>query len=221
VLADDWCFVKSRASSNSPSWTTLFWSIFCFYGWLYLNVLVYIVLLCVALRHIYLLKNSLNINSVALNKMETSIYKLVWYPLITLVVWLPAAIHDVTELNEDSSARYTSNSAQYFAYLLPTTHGIFICCAFFATNTDVRLVLTELFQFRGWPDDTLLETLISAEMTMRAAATDRSSRGSDSRGTALTSPMKKKMMSPVPVVTNPLGWTADDSDEGTSEDPYI
>lgn len=181
---DDWCFVKERASSSSPPWTTLFWSIFCFYGWLYLNVLVYIVLLAVTLRHIYTMGRGVHKDSITLSKMKASLYKLIWYPLITLVVWLPSAIYDVTELDNDSSGgRYTSNSSQYLAYLLPTTHGILMCGAFFATNRDVQLVLRELWQGRGLPENALLESLIAAERTSSLA-----DRGSHSRSGSGSNP---------------------------------
>lgn len=241
--ADDWCFIKERASSNAPSWTTLFWSIFCFYGWLYLNVLVYILLLAVALRHIYVLRTGFNNDCITLDKMQSSLYKLMWYPLITLVVWLPAAIYDVTELGEDSSGRYTRNSAQYFAYLLPTTHGILICGAFFATNTDVKILLRELFQGRGLPDSSLLESLLSAERSSiksdRGSSESSSSNGiknksknknkqhftlslSGSTGrsiSASTSPAKQKS----PGIPNPLGWTDDDGGGGgcINDDNYV
>ena len=126
-----------------------------------------------------MLRRGINRDSITLNKMESSLYKLIWYPLITLVVWLPAAVYDMTELDDDSGGRYTSNSSQYLAYLLPTTHGILMCGAFFATNTDVQVVLRELWQGRGLPQDTLLETLISAERTLHLS--DRGSQESLSK----------------------------------------
>ena len=162
---DDWCFIKERASSNSPNWTTVFWSIFSFYFWLYLNVLVYIVLLVMAMRHIYKMRRGLNRESITLEKMQKSLKKLVWYPLITLIVWLPAALYDVAELSEknDDDSRYSSNSSQYFAYLLPTTHGILICIVYFATNIDMKLVLQEVCSGKGLPNSPLLESLTSSE----------------------------------------------------------
>lgn len=242
-ILDDWCFIRERASSNAPEWTTMFWSVFCFYGWIFLNVLLYIILLCLALQHIFKLKKLLNTDSITLNKMQASIQKLIWYPLITLVVWTPAAIYDFTELHEPTTGKFTNNSTQYVAYLFPALHGILMSIAFFATNSDVHVVLKELWQGRGLPDPMLLENLV-CQMTESPSITNRSSGGSSCSGTTITSLDSKgfKAVNPVgytqtyaapstasvlgkksvvkknaKAINNPLGWRGDD-DVGNFDD---
>ena len=56
-LVDDWCFIKERAPYSKSS--TLVWSIFAFYGWLYLNIVLYFVLLCIALRHVFHMRRTM------------------------------------------------------------------------------------------------------------------------------------------------------------------
>lgn len=188
LSADDWCFIKERASSSSPQWTTLFWSIVSFYGWIFLSVFIYMILVVLTMSHVISMRQSLRTDSLTLNKLSTSLVKLIWYPLITIIVWLPAAIYDFTEYNKAINDRPSKSDdfSQYIAYLLPATHGFLIAIVFIATNIDVRLVLLEMCRGRGMPSPQLLENILcQVENSSSASADSRSVDKSPSKAAAM------------------------------------
>jgi len=153
----DWCFLKSRANDDFPAWTTVFWSIAAFYGWLFVALVVYLVLFCVTFRHIYRMRSTLR-HSFTVNQLELLLFKLIWYPLVTFCTWLPTAIYDIDELEKTQNSNVAGNeTAGYVSYLLASAYGLLICCAYFATNKDVRFILVEVLSGRGFPSDTIVE----------------------------------------------------------------
>lgn len=205
----DWCFIRERASSGTPEWSTVVWSIFCFYGWLFLNVVLYFVLLCMALRHILQMRTAEK-NNLVQQRLEASLHKLVWYPLITFFVWLPSAIYDIDDLEKSYDAgSTTSYAAAYFSHLTPITHGFFICCAYFTTNSDVLIVLTEFVKGRGFLEESLLESHNRSSSNIQ---TESPPSGSvPSRSTVSTRVFSKD---------NPLGWKGD-ADDDVNNDAYM
>lgn len=232
---DDWCFVRERASSNAPEWTTMFWSMFCFYAWIFLTALIYLVLIFITIRHVYKLRGLVEGSSVTLDKMEASLFKLIWYPLISLIVWGPAAVYDFAELYHATSGQFSGNFLEYVAYLFPGLHGILICIAFFATNTDVRVILVELCGGRGLPNEQLLENLLCQNTSYTGRSSSGTNGGLSARDTGVScvtrdtgiSQLSFAIESPSvvgksshsiankkqPTMKNPLGWTGDAVDE--------
>lgn len=199
---DDWCFIRERASSNSPSWTTVFWSIFSFYGWVYLCILIYVILLCLAFAHVVQMRNELSFSR-SLSKMQSSLFRLIWYPMIALFVWLPSAVYDVNELSSSDDDYTAGRATQYFAYLLPATHGICLFCVYVATNSDVRVVFLRLLCLMGLPEPSLLESLM---------ATSEASSAGDKKPQLLLRNTSANNKSSDKDTSNPLGWTGDNED---------
>jgi hypothetical protein len=69
---------------------------------------------------------------------------------------MPVALLDVDEHDNNIDSKIDSYSLVFFAYCSPSLHGFLISCAYFATNNDAKLVLTELLYFRGFPDEKLV-----------------------------------------------------------------
>lgn len=138
-----WCFLDHR--SNMPKWTLVFWIIVAFYLWFYLAVLTYLVLLWfIAYRvlHVYgtHARASQELEKKRLrSRILQSLMRLVWYPLIVIICWLPSALHDVSEaLSRHANYLHISITV---LNMFPAAQGLLTSIAFICTNQDAQGIL--------------------------------------------------------------------------------
>ena len=137
--------------------------------------------------------------------MEDALYKLIWYPLITFCTFFATAMHDTDELIYEDTGANSSYTAAYFGHVLPITHGFFVCCAYFGTNNDVFLVLKELINMRGFPDDEGYDVLMKASAAAWQAQTNPPRQVSSRSRSASNTPTSN--------ISNPLGLNKENAED--------
>jgi hypothetical protein len=141
-----WCFLDYR--SESPRWTLLFWIIVSFYVWFYVAVVTYLLLLWfISYRISYIYSTHARARNGSEHSGRARIYRsllrMIWYPIIIIICWLPSAIWDVEEALHDS--RKGSDALQMgnmaFINVFPASQGLLTSIAFICTNKDVKSML--------------------------------------------------------------------------------
>ena len=134
-----WCFVADRR--GSPEWTELFWIIFSFFFWIWLTMvvnLVQIILIVLKLRNM----------NVVTSVVKSTVRKLIYYPLITLLCWTLNTVSNMYLISTNSSLSGVSASwgmVSDLGILLALSQGIFNAFVFVGMNTIVREHWAELF----------------------------------------------------------------------------
>jgi hypothetical protein len=148
-----WCFLDR---SPSHQWTLTFWIFFSFYVWFYVAVLIYFILLwsiTYRLSYVYgtlaRLQNRCEIQTIL--RIQRSIRRFIWYPLIILICWFPSALWDINEALDESSLSSTTSGGNghhttsflsrdwdnsYFN-IFPASQGLITSIAFLSTNRDI------------------------------------------------------------------------------------
>lgn len=136
-----WCVIVSKENSNSSPLVTVVWTVFSFYFWIWLSV----VLSCVLIYHI-MLKIRLEKSPTLKAKLRLQFAKCCPYPFIVAISWtLPAVVsirRAVRSTHDTISSSQTSTSTgeealNILATLLPCLMGFFNACIFIWSNFEV------------------------------------------------------------------------------------
>jgi hypothetical protein len=148
-----WCFLDR---SPTHKWTLTFWIFFSFYLWFYLAVFLYFLLLwsiTYRLSFVYgtLARLQNRCEVVTVQRIQGSIRKFIWYPLIIVICWLPSALWDINEALDESGGKMQSFfsrdwDSSYFN-IFPAAQGFLTSIAFLSTNTDISQLLIQTFGF--------------------------------------------------------------------------
>ena len=84
-----WCFFVSN--NENKQYIELMWVILSFYGWIISSIFIILFFII----HIYIKLSQMAI--ISSDKLDT-INRLVGYPIILIICWLPAAVTDIIEL---------------------------------------------------------------------------------------------------------------------------
>ena len=120
-----WCFVSE--TSSSPDWAVTFWSLFSFYLW----VLIAIAIMVLLMLDLFIKVRSMPHTS---NIVSNSLKKLVFYPIVFIVCWIPSYVSDSAYSQHSADDRSTNVSGS----LLPCLQGFFLSITFFYQNIVVR-----------------------------------------------------------------------------------
>jgi len=126
-----WCFVASR--SDSPMWGELFWTIFSFFFWIWLAIFVNVVQIVMVVRKLRNLQVS--------RAVRSTMRKLIWYPLMTMVCWFLVSIGTIHVIANNTSFEDVNTSWQMITIvgsLLAILQGFFNACFFITMNKIVR-----------------------------------------------------------------------------------
>lgn len=142
-----WCFLKSRP--GSVGWTYEFWVIVSFYGWIYIAVVAYVVILCSVIYRLSSssLRSSTDESSATHVLVPTLLLKLIWYPIIILVSWSVITIYVIWDAyNSKSARRYISDLPLFIplTFSAPLLHGFLASLAFFLSSLESRRTLFSL-----------------------------------------------------------------------------
>lgn len=127
-----WCFVAD--TSESPSWSVLFWVIVSFYAWVWLAMagsLFMIVSIALKLRKLQIVPEVI----------LSTIGKLALYPIIIVVCW---SLNTIANLYIFSTGKaYTDMSSSWslvanLGVAMSTSQGVLNACVFFGMNPLVR-----------------------------------------------------------------------------------
>lgn len=123
-----WCFIADR--EDSPSWSLSFWAFASFFFWILLSLILTSFFI---VRVYFIVKNMADMPEIS----RYTLRKLVFYPLITLVCWLPACLIYFLALY-GSTSQYGKYLANVFALSTATSQGLLNSAVFLANNELVR-----------------------------------------------------------------------------------
>jgi hypothetical protein len=135
-----WCFIADR--KGSPSWSLLFWFILSYYVWVWIAMLFNVFFVCAILYKLYRMKE-------IPQRVNTTIRKLLLYPIIISLCWAPTTVWDMyTQVNDvDYSTGWTYYDG--IATICAISQGFLFTCVFFGFNTTVRTAWRDLFVSLG------------------------------------------------------------------------
>ncbi len=120
-----WCFVSQ--TSSSPDWAVTFWSLFAFYLWVLISIAIMILLMLDLFIKVRSMPHTSNI-------VSNSLKKLVFYPIVFIVCWIPSYISDYSYSQHYAVKESTDVSGS----ILPCLQGFFLSITFFYQNIVVR-----------------------------------------------------------------------------------
>lgn len=127
----DWCFISSTLPGY-PQWTQLFWELLSFYIWMWLCIIAMTVLLILVLFK----RRSMRSVPAA---VESSIWKLFWYPLIVCMCWIIPSYTDIyANVQPDAPVTLSSERLQIASSVIPILQGLLTATVFAANNAIVR-----------------------------------------------------------------------------------
>lgn len=131
---ESWCYYAMRGnSSRFKTSTLLIWKIFSFYLWVWLSAGVSVYLLTITNYRIRTME-------VVPNEVLTTRARLMWYPIITMVCWLPATLVDCFGVVDWGTV------INYLSNILAIVPGFFLSVVFFVQNPKV----VRQVQLRAW-----------------------------------------------------------------------
>lgn len=114
-------------------WGELFWTIFSFFFWIWLAILVNIVQIVMVVRKLRNLQVS--------KAVRSTMRKLIWYPLMTMVCWFLVSIGTIHVIANNTTFEDVNTSWQMITIvgsLLAILQGFFNACFFITMNKIVR-----------------------------------------------------------------------------------
>jgi hypothetical protein len=148
-----WCFLKSRR--NSPPGALLFWISFSYF-WFYACLLVYVYFIGLSVRRVSGMTKSVG-NAQTLHHMRDYLMKLIWYPIISAVVWLPEAgfdLHAAIDTNAPNDRIDGSMAWVYAGHLLPILDGCLVSVVYFLTNPNATAhLISDVFGIKRFEGD--------------------------------------------------------------------
>lgn len=120
-----WCFISK--TDDSPSWAVTFWSLASFYLW----ILLAIIIMTVLMADLFIKLRSMPHTS---NIVSNSLKKLIFYPIVFIICWIPSYICDY-KYSQDSSVQESTNIS---GSILPCLQGFLLSIIFFYQNIVVR-----------------------------------------------------------------------------------
>lgn len=133
----EWCFIAER--DGSPAWSVTFWAIASFFFWILSSLFLTVFFL---IRVYFIISRMMDMPEIS----NYTLQKLVFYPLITVVCWLPACLIYFLALNgETNDRKYNWNLANSFALSTAVAQGLLNSAAFLANNELVRSKWIALF----------------------------------------------------------------------------
>lgn len=126
-----WCFVSN--GTDSPKWGELFWTIASFFFWIWLTILINIIQIVMVVRKLRNLQVS--------KAVRSTMRKLIWYPLLTMVGWFLVsigAIHVISQNTTFEGASLPWKVLTIAGTLLEVSQGFFNACFFIGMNKIVR-----------------------------------------------------------------------------------
>lgn len=135
---DGWCFLEP----GKNSWTYDFWVYVSFFGWVYLALIIYIVLIA----YISFYASNSSTGQVTRSLINKILYKLIWYPIIILISWSIITAYILWDAYNPSSPALQNNTFIYFTFSVPLFSGFFTSVAFFFGSSEAKRCLYEMFR---------------------------------------------------------------------------
>jgi hypothetical protein len=137
---DGWCFL--RPGSEYPNWTYEFWTIVAFFGWVYLAIAFYLILI------IYVFVNLTKVDYPEPRLKETalkSLRKLVSYPIIILISWGSMTVYILWgSLISPSAPQLQDPAFVLITFTVPLFSGTLTSLAFFTCSSEARYTLIRI-----------------------------------------------------------------------------
>lgn len=133
-----WCFVAS--TRHSPPWGELFWVLFSFFVWIWLCMITNCVQIAMIVRK---LRNLQVVSDV----VRSTVKKLIFYPVITVLCWSLNTAANIYVLTKDvnyASLSTTWDTVATLGIVFAASQGVLNAVVFIAMNTIVREHWAEL-----------------------------------------------------------------------------
>ncbi len=132
-----WCFISEL--NSSPSWGLLLWEMLSFYLWVWVAIIVNVVLLFRTRGLLSAILVAGNADVEAARNITNKINKLIWYPRILILCWLPSTIVDLSKIfytpDENSEGNVYGNR---ISTVFAVSQGWLLAVAFFTMNPIIR-----------------------------------------------------------------------------------